>query len=264
MTIEVAGFTATEHTALGQTRVVYRRGEGPPVLLMHEVPGITPKVAECARRIADAGFSVAMPWLFGTPNRRTSFPYSSGQIWRACVGREFSVWARNEASPITEWLRALSRSLHEETGQPVGAIGMCLTGNFALALMVDEHLMAPVLSQPSLPFNVTPWHSRGLHVSDEQLVTIKRRAGEGVGVLGMRFTHDVMCVRPRFDRLREELGDGFEAIEIDSSPGNRHGIPITAHSVVAFDFVDEVGHPTHDALDRVIEFFRERLSVPAP
>ena len=258
---EVAGFEATEHTAQGVTRTVYRRGEGPPIVVMHEIPGITPEVARFARRVADEGFTVAMPWLFGTPDRPLSAPYAFGQIALACVRREFSVWARNEASPITEWLRDLSRALHRETGLPGGAIGMCITGNFALALMVDEHLMAPVLSQPSLPFSALGFQRRALHVSPEQLVTIKRRAAEGAGVLGMRFTHDLMCQKPRFDRLRDELGDGFEAIEIDSGPGNPYGIPRTAHSVVTNDLVDEDGHPTQAALHRVLAFFRERLLV---
>ena len=135
---------------------------------------------------------------------------------------------------------------------------MCLTGNFALAMMVDEAVMAPVLSQPSLPFPVGAARRAGLHVSDEDLATIKRR---DVPVLGLRFTHDVVCPAERFARLRRELGDRFEAIEIDSSPGNAHGIGRTAHSVVTKDLVDEEGHPTRAALDRVLGFFHERLDA---
>lgn len=259
----VDGFEATSFTALDATRTVYRRGEGPAVVVMHEIPGITPEVARFARRVADAGFSVAMPWMFGTPNRPLTFGYNMGQIARACVSREFQVLARGEASPITEWLRALCRSLHEEIGGPVGAIGMCLTGNFALALAIDEHLMAPVLSQPSLPFGITAAQKADLHVGSDQLACLKRRVrDEGLSVLGMRFTHDVMCPPERFARLREELGDGFEAIEIDSGPGNPHGIGRTAHSVVTVDLVDDEGHPTRAALERVIAFFGERLRPP--
>ena len=255
----VEGFEITEHAALGSTRTVYRRGEGPPIVVMHEIPGITPEVAGFARRLADEGYTVAMPWMFGTPNRPLSGPYAVGQMARACVSREFTLFGRNQSSPITDWLRTLCRALHEETGLPVGAIGMCLTGNFALALMVDEHLMAPVLSQPSMPTGVTASRRRDLHVSSEDLVAIKRRAREGVGVLGMRFTHDPLCPGARFARLREELGDAFEGIEIDSGPGNPHGIPRFAHSVVTNDLVDEEGHPTKAALDRCLAFFRERL-----
>lgn len=261
--IEVDGFVRTEMSALGASRVVYRRGEGPPVLVMHEIPGITPEVATFARRVADAGFSVAVPCLFGTPNRPLSLPYALSQITRACVSRELAVLAKHRASPVTEWLRAIARALSEEQGgAPVGAIGMCLTGNFALALMVDEHLMAPVLSQPSLPFGLTRSHRAALHVSDEQLVAIKRRAADGAKLLGLRFTHDPMCPPERFETLRRELGEAFEGIEVDSSPGNPHGIERIAHSVVTNHLVDREGHPTREALDRVLAFFEEQLRRP--
>jgi len=255
------GFESTEFTALGVTRDVYRAGDGPGVLIMHEIPGITPEVAGFARRVVEAGFTVAMPDMFGTVGKPMSGPYAAGQILRACVAKEFAVFARHEASPITEWLRVLMRDLHERCGGVgVGALGMCLTGNFALALIADDSLMAPVLSQPSLPFGISADHKRSLHVSDETLAVAKGRAEtEGLKVLGLRFTHDFMCPKQRFDTLRSELGDAFEAIEVDSGPGNAHGIPRSAHSVVTNDLVDEAGHPTRVALDRVLAFFDERL-----
>lgn len=142
----------------------------------------------------------------------------------------------------------------------MGAIGMCLTGNFALSLMVDPSVAAPVLSQPSLPFAVTPSHAAAIAVSDDELRQIRRRTQEdGIKILGLRFTHDVMCPASRFATLRRELGDGFDGIEIDSSWGNKHGNPLSAHSVVTTHLVDCEGHPTRIALDRVLEMFRERL-----
>lgn len=256
----IDGFTATQFTYQGETKTVYRRGEGPGVVVMHEIPGITPEVARFARRVADAGFTVAMPDMFGTPGKPLSIPYALEQMARACISREFHVLAAHRASPITEWLRALARALHDEIGgRGVGAIGMCLTGNFALTLMMDDCMMAPVLSQPSLPFGVGAERRAGLHVSPEGLACVKRRAAAGVPVLAMRFTADPMCPKERFETLRRELGDKFEGIEIDSSPGNRYGIPRTAHSVVTTDLVDREGHPTREALDRVLAFFAERL-----
>lgn len=185
------------------------------------------------------------------------------QITRCCVSKEFSVLAANASSPITDWLRALCRHAHAECGGPgVGAIGMCMTGNFALSLMVDPTVTAPVLSQPSLPFGLTSARRAGIHLSPEDLVKVKARCEEGIRVLGMRFTHDPLCPPGRFETLRRELGASFEGIEIDSSPGNPWGIPRTAHSVVTHDLVDEEGHPTRKALDRVVGFFRESL-LPA-
>lgn len=254
------GFDSFGFTHDSARRDVYTRGEGPGVVVMHEVPGITPEVAGFARRVADAGFTVFLPHLFGKPGQPLSAGYALGQIVHCCISHEFHVLAERGSSPITSWLRALCREAHGRCGGPgVGAIGMCMTGNFALSLMVDESVMAPVLSQPSLPFPLTGAKRAALHLSDEDLEVVRRRASSGCGVLGMRFTADPMVPAERFDTLRRELGDGFEAIEIDSKPGNAHGIARSAHSVVTTDLVDEEGHPTRAALDRVLALFNERL-----
>lgn len=258
MTLE--GFTESKFSHDGVERTVYRRGSGPGVIVMHEIPGITPEVARFARRVADTGFTAVMPHLFGTPGKPMSVPYAMGQMLRACISKEFHVLESRGTSPIIEWIRALCRSVHAEIGgKGVGAIGMCLTGNFALALMVDDWMMAPVLSQPSLPFSISAERRAGLHVSEDDLVRIKRRVDQGAKIIGMRFTSDPMCRRERFERLKSELGDGFEAIEIDSSSKNPRGIKRTAHSVVTADLIDEEGHPTRAALERVLTFFNEQL-----
>ena len=254
------GFEEGRFEHAGVARAVYERGEGPGVVVMHEVPGITPEVARFARIVADRGFRVGMPVLFGTPGKPLSAGYAAGQLARACVSREFEVLASHRSSPITDWLRAFARDLHGRAGGPgVGAIGMCLTGNFALALMMEPCLLAPVLSQPSLPLPLGSARRAALHVSPDELAHVKKRAGEGVGVLGLRFTADPMCPPERFETLRRELGDGFDGVEIDSSKGNPYGHARTAHSVVTTDLVDEAGHPTREALDKVLALFEARL-----
>ena len=258
------GFESFSFTHDGATRTVYTLGHGPGVVVMHEIPGITPQVEEFARRVATAGFRVYLPQLFGVPGKPISPAYVVGQMARACISREFAVLARHEASPITDWLRALCRRAHAECGGPgVGAVGMCLTGNFALALMLEPAVLAPVLSQPSLPFGISKAHRAALHLSDAELSTVRARAAEGCTVLGLRFTGDPMCPAARFETLRRELGPHFEAIEIDSRPGNPHGIKRAAHSVLTTDLVDAEGHPTRAALDRVLGLFRERLKTTA-
>jgi dienelactone hydrolase len=254
------GFETFPFTHDGATRPVHTLGRGPGVVVMHEIPGITPQVEEFARRVANDGFRVYLPHLFGTPGREISNGYVLGQVARACISREFAVLAKHQSSPITDWLRALCRRAHSECGGPgVGAVGMCITGNFALALMVDEAVMAPVLSQPSLPFGLTRAHRAALHVSDSELAAVKQRAAAGCTVLGLRFTADPMCPAERFATLRRELGPHFEAVEVDSGPGNPHGIKRMAHSVLTTDLVDAEGHPTRAALDRVLKLFREKL-----
>ncbi|MCA9515386.1 MAG: dienelactone hydrolase family protein [Myxococcales bacterium] len=254
------GFSVEPFAFEGREYPVYWGGAGPGVVVVHEIPGITPAVAAFARRVIAEGFTVAMPSLFGTPGKALSAGYAVGQMAMSCVRREFHVLAARGSSPVTHYLRALCRETHRRCGGPgVGAIGMCLTGNFALSMMVDESVMAPVLSQPSLPFGLTPAKRRGLHVSDADLAVVKRRAAAGCGVLALRFTHDKLVPAARFETLRRELGAGVETIEIDSGPGNPHGIPRVAHSVVTNDLVDEAGHPTRAALERVLALFRERL-----
>lgn len=254
-----------EITLLGTTRSVFCTGTGPAVIVMHEAPGLYPGVADFGRIVARAGMRVYMPSLIGEPGRPIGMRYTAETITRACVSREFTLWATSRNSPITDWLRELAKLAHRECGgSGVGAVGMCLTGGFALAMMVDGVVKAPVLSQPSLPLAVTPAQRRDLGVDDRTLARIRARTrDDGVCVLGLRFTHDLLVPDERFQRLRDELGDRFIAVEIDSGPGNPHGISRLAHSVLVFDRVDRPGHPTRVALDRVISFFRERLAVAA-
>jgi dienelactone hydrolase len=138
---------------------------------------------------------------------------------------------------------------------------MCLTGGFALAMAVDETMLAPVLSQPSLPLPVGPGRSSGLGLSDADLAKVKDRvASENLCVLGLRFSKDMAVPDARWARYKQEFGDNFIAVEIDSSSGNPHGIGRSAHSVLTEHFVDQPGHPTKDALDRVLAFFRDKLA----
>jgi dienelactone hydrolase len=259
------GFEQTTFSHGGKTRDVYRTGSGPAVIVIAEIPGITPKVAGFARRVAAIGCTAVLPHLFGVPGKEPSGLYALQSIGPACVSREFAAFALRTTSPVTVWLRALARAEHERCGGPgVGAVGMCFTGGFALAMMVDDVLLAPVLSQPSLPFPIGQARARDVGLSDADLARVKQRAADDdVCVLGLRFTGDRIVPAARFQRLREELGDRFVAVEIDSSPGNPHGIPSMAHSVLTEHFVDEPGHPTRQALDRVLTLFREKL-LPSP
>lgn len=255
------GFRETRTADAQIPWTVYRRGTGPGVLILHEIPGITPEVARFARRVADAGFSVALPHLFGDlPTHYGPLPLVQTTLG-ACISWEFSVLRRGRRSPITDRLRRLARALHAEVGGPgVGAIGMCLTGNFALSLVLDAPVVAPVLSQPSLPFGLTRAHRADPHLDPGELDAVVRRCNQAdLRVLGLRFTHDPLSPPERFETLAGALGDRFEAVEIDSGPNNPWGLTRLSHSVVTRDLVDEEGHPTRVALDRVLAFFAEHL-----
>ena len=256
------GFRPEPFSALGATRTIWRTGEGPAVIVVHEIPGITPLVAAFARRVAERGMTAVLPELFGRPGREMSVPYTLSSGLRACISREFGALATGRTSPITAWLRELALVEHRRCGGPgVGAVGMCLTGGIALGMMVDPVVVAPVLSQPSAPFPLRASRRRDVGLSEEDLASVKERVAGGACVIGMRFTGDLAVPAERFERLRQELGDGFIGVEIDSSAGNPWGYKPRAHSVLTEDYVDDEGSPTRLALDQVLDFFAERLGV---
>jgi dienelactone hydrolase len=139
-------------------------------------------------------------------------------------------------------------------------VGMCFTGGFALAMMVDDVVRAPVLSQPSLPFPVTKSLRRDVGLSPADTIRVQERAAAGTCVLGLRFSGDKFSPSERFEHLHELLGDAFVAVEIDSSEGNPHGHKKAAHSVLTEDLDDRPGTPTRAALDQVLQLFMDRLA----
>ena len=257
---ELDGYEIGSFEHGGASRTVLRTGSGPAVIVMAEMPGITPRVADFGRQVAAIGCTAVLPSLFGTPGRRPTPGYLLRSLVGGCVSREFTALMRRRTSPVTDWLRALGAFEHGRCGGPgIGAVGMCFTGGFALGMMLDDRMLAPVLSQPSLPLSLSARHRRSLGISDRDLGVVKERVADGVCVLGLRFSEDSMAPLERFDRLREELGDGFIGVELDSSPGNLHRISKRAHSVLTEELVYEPDHPTMEALERVLTHLGERL-----
>ena len=256
------GFERSPFDGPGATRDVWWTGAGPAVLVISELPGITPKVADFARRVAARGMTVAMPHLFGDDGREPTGGYLARSLAGACVSREFTVMATGRSSHVVEWLRALARHAHERGGGGgVGVGGMCFTGGFALAMMADAPVVAPVLSQPSLPFSIGARRASDLGCSSAELAAVKAKVAGGAEVLGLRFTGDPAVKPARFETLRRELGDGFIAVELDSSPGNPYGHRKGAHSVLTEDLIEREGSPTLAALSQVLEFLATKLGV---
>ncbi|KIZ16140.1 dienelactone hydrolase family protein [Streptomyces natalensis] len=266
---DLTGFDRGTFAHDGVTRRILRRGTGPAVIVMAEIPGITPKVLAFAERVAAIGCTAVLPVLFGTPGRE-GFPASGGRLKSAlytassmgkvCVSREFTVLATGKSSPVVTWLRALAAYEHERCGGPgVGAIGMCLTGGFALAMAADERLLAPVLSQPSLPLALTKGRAAGIDISAEDLAAVRGRCErDGLRVMGLRFRGDRLVPGDRFAFLRRALGEAFVAVELDDSDANPEAA-LPPHSVLTEHLVDAPGEPTRAALDEVLDLFRTRL-----
>jgi dienelactone hydrolase len=241
------GWERGEFTSAGIRHDTYRKGTGPGVVVIHEIPGITPKVAQFADEVVARGFTVVMPDLMGTPGKSPSTPYIVGSMAKLCVAREFTAFALNKTSPVIAWLRALAHRLHDEVGGPgVGAVGMCFSGGFALGMMVDEIMLAPVLSQPSMPLAIGSSRGADLQLSPDDEEAVIRRAQDGCQVLGLRFTED-RAVGTRFETLREKLGDAFIAIELPSNATSDHSV---------------LTEQRDDAsVERVLDFFVEKLQV---
>lgn len=263
----LADFAAKEFTHDGKARTVYRAGTGPAVIVISEMPGITPKVAAFARRVVDIGCTAVMPHLFGVPGKDPlaagklgSMRYTLSSLVPACISREFTTWATSRTSPVTSWLRALAAAEHERCGGPgVGAIGMCFTGGFALAMATHPSLIAPVLAEPSLPFPFSRAKKRSIDCSAADLELVKGRcAAERLQVLGLRFRGDSYSPAQRFQFLRDQLGEAFVAVELDDSSANPEAV-MKPHSVLTEHLIDEPGQPTRAALDQVLELFRTRL-----
>jgi dienelactone hydrolase len=218
------GWSQSKFSNRGVTHETFRKGSGPAVIIVHEIPGITPAVEKFANEVVAAGFTVVMPLLVGNFGQPPSGTYGAGSAAKICVSREFTTMALNKTSPIISWLRALAKYLHAEIGgKGVGAIGMCFSGGFALGMMVDDIMLAPVLSQPSLPFALGAKRSADLNLSEQDKRRIAQRAEAGCQVLGLRYTGDRL-VGTRFAELHKLLGDAFVAVEFDSTTKSDHSV----------------------------------------
>jgi dienelactone hydrolase len=236
-------WTRGEHEAEdGVTRPTYRKGSGPGVVIIHELPGMTPDVVAFGRQVVDAGFTVVMPVLFGTPGASTSFGAMTSSLVQVCTSAEFNKLKAGRTSPIADFLRSLARSLHAELGGPgVGALGMCFTGGFALAMMVDDSVAAPVVAQPSLPFAIGRRRAADLSLSAEDQQAVVDRAAGGCQVLGLRYRAD-KATGTRFETLTTLIGDNFLRVEFEGK----------GHATLT-------EHRQQEGVDRVLAFFGNKL-----
>ena len=250
---------------------VYRKGHGPAVIVIAEIPGLTPHVLGFAERVVMLGCTAVVPHLFGV--RGEDLAQSGtlrdkvralGVIARVCISREFTKLALGRSSPVVSWLRSLAAHEHARCGGPgVGVVGMCFTGGFALAMASDARVLAPVLSQPSLPFSLSARHRHNIDCEPEELARVASRcANEGLRVLGLRFLQDPFVPGERFRFLKEKLGDGFVAVELPQASRHPAGPLPFGHSILTGDLIDEPGEPTRAALDQVLALFRDKLLGP--
>lgn len=259
---EASGWRRAPFTGAGLTYDCFEKGAGPGILVIPEIPGLTPEVLGYAEHLVGEGFTVVIASPFGTPGKPETARYVLNTLTRLCVSKEFRAFAADAERPITQYLRAVAADLAARTpGRGVGVIGMCFTGGFGLATAVDDVVRAPVLSQPSVPLPLTAKLRRDPGLSRRELAIVKERTRtDDLCVLGLRFSKDRMAPTDRFTTLRAELGEAFEVIELDSGPGNPDGYGRSAHSVLTREIQENPPNSAFRARARTVEFFRERLS----
>lgn len=245
----IKGFSEETFAAGDRSFPLFRKGDGPGVILLHELPGLTRETVEFAEWIAGHGFHVVMPLLFGRPLQHPMLGLLKSPV--LCIRKEFNNLAAGKSSPITASLRALCRKLHAERGGPgVGAIGMCYTGGYIFAMMVEAALLAPVAAQPSLPF----LQPEALDVEPDVLVAASNRT-DTMSLLGLRFEDDFRCGAARFEQL---------ATSLQSTPGSATRrfrsvvVPGKGHSTLTFDYQAALGRGV-DTRELVLQHLRRQL-----
>jgi dienelactone hydrolase len=256
------GWRLTPFTGGGLTYDVYENGSGPGVVLIPEVPGMTPEVLGLAEHLVDSGFTVAVPSPFGIPGKPATVGYTLRTVSRLCVSAEFRAFATDAHRPITDFFRAVAADLAGRTpASGVGVIGMCFSGGFALATAVDGSVLASVMSQPAVPFPLGKARSADPGLSQAELQTvIDRTANDGLCVMGLRFSEDASVPAARFAGLKARLGDAFEVIQLDSSPGNAGGFSTGAHSVLTGEVRENPANEAFETRARVVDFLRAQLT----
>lgn len=256
---ERAGYAHGRFEFDGIGHDVWTAGDGPPVVILHELPGVDRRTIALAERIRASGFRVVVPVLVGKAHGRSSALDVVVNSVRVCVSREIVALRQRRSSPVVGWLTALARSEAERAGVGrVGVVGMCLTGGFAVAMAVEPAVAVAVASQPSLPFAMgplrrLPGQAGDLGMSDADLGRVRERDDPAdLCVLALRYASDRIAPRARFERLVEELGAGTILAEIPSDEPSDH--PVLTDAAV-----EGRAHHAWPGFEAAIWALRERL-----
>jgi dienelactone hydrolase len=233
-------------------KLVLKIGQGPGVILMHELPGTTPQCLRLARLVSDAGFTVYLPLLLGRPNEHAI----GKNLLRLCISREFRIWATNKDSPVVDWLRGLGCYVNaHHPGRGIGVVGMCLTGGFALAMVADRYVVASAVCQPSLPLAVTSSQKSALGISRKVLQDVQ--ANGNARIIAMRFDKDRISPPERMQALEKQLRG---QVSCHVLPADLPGLSAYPHAVLTEELqVHDDRHRTMQALEKIIALFRNQL-----
>lgn len=216
---------------------------GPSVLLLHELPNLTPEVAGLARELQREGFQITMPSLIGDAGEPSNLGLKS--LAAICVRSEFNALFSSETPPVVTWIRGLLGEL-AKAGKPVGVVGLCFSGGFALASAIEPSVAAVVSCQPALPLAIGS--KIDISAADRRALRGRLDSGALAGLV-YRFQDDHISPCQRLGGLQSALGDQLLGRCL---PGNDH-------SVITHDLKPGVTEPTFQARQEVIAFLRWRL-----
>lgn len=270
-------FQATAFSSKGKQRTVFipitlrRKGNAAAILLLHELPALSAECLLLADRLADEGYDVYVPMLFGRSDDRDredpTATFVKNAIEMQLSGDWHPLFAEHKSSGITNWLRGFCREkiIQQDRHKCIAVIGMCATGAIPLALLDVREVKAVVLSQPALPlFKCTAEGRRALGISREELrLATERSFKENLPILGFRFEKDPICPPTRFCELRVQFGPRFLDRTISASDCEASHIPVNAHSVLTGCYVestrDTVKSPTQKAYLQMLTYLAKRL-----
>jgi len=239
-------------------RKVYHIGSGPPLLLMHELPGLSEDTFQLAKTYSKH-FTVYLPLLTGKVGDKKLGKLSLGlqSLRILCLNREIHLLKAKSSSPITLWLRDLCNHIRSQSDyNGVGVLGMCLTGNFAMTLMADDAVLGAVSAQPSLPARP---HS-ALHMSDSDIKNTSNRLDDlGHYMHAYRFKSDVICKAEKFSAIDKTFNTAerervrIKQLEVTAEDEN-------LHSVLVYSF-GAGGDKTKQVYDETVEYFKKSFEL---
>lgn len=264
------GYSRFEFTAGTIEHSVYFAGSplDPPLLLMSELSGIAPGLLLFAERLRQAGYCVYMPWLFGPLGRRAPLR----NALRLCISREFGNLRAGVSAPITQWLRALASDIgRRHADGNVGVIGMCLTGAFAIPLILDRRVSAAVAAQPSVPLSLLfaafgrygGAAAQALNVGDQDIRAARVRLQTGEAqLLAVRCRADRICPPEKIERLQREFPVGLTVRQY-GAPQWRNALGARPHALFTKEYrvapEGERQHPSREAFADLLGFLHRHL-----
>ena len=216
--------------------------DGPVIVLLHELPGLTPKTMELARALTLSGFRVVLPHYLGPLGKDQKI----ANTLRVCISKEIRCLAEQGGSPFVDWLRAFCQAIKtQQQVSGIGVIGMCLTGNFAISLIASPAVLGAVTAQPSLPF----LKQSSLALSPQEIEDSKAALDQKGYMLGYRYTDDKICQEAKFEAIEQHFTS--DQICLNRIDGNSHST--LTDRVFAGDQI------RNEAVKEVIDYFKQRL-----